>query len=251
MRQLCLDFDHEHDIQDPTGRRNGEPPGRGGPASGHRHRSTRPRRQAALRARTGGHAPGGPQHRTRGSAPTADSGLVTAHHGRGVFVRDQAAADALRAGPLLAEAPRGDGPVAVPRRGHAPRVGSRTPTPPASGARYRRPPWPSAWTSTPTPRAWFVARTGTSPTPSPCRSASPTSLGPLPKAHRLGRTDELGSGRPVRPLRGQGPRDHLHARGSHRPDADPRGSHGLQLPDGVPVLVVLHTGIDQDRRPLR
>lgn len=29
----------------------------------------------------------------------------------------------------------------------------------------------------------------------------------------------------------------------------PEEADGLQVPDGVPVLVVLHTGIDQDRRP--
>jgi GntR family transcriptional regulator len=71
----------------------------------------------------------------------------------------------------------------------------------------------------------------------------------IAKGSVLARNDELGAGDLYARFEDKGhlityTREEVTAR-----MPTPDEASGLQIPDGVPVLVVLHTGLDQDRRP--
>lgn len=65
----------------------------------------------------------------------------------------------------------------------------------------------------------------------------------------LARSDELGSGDLYARLEDQGHRITYTREEVTARMPTPEESSGLALPDGVPVLVVLHTGLDQQRQP--
>jgi GntR family transcriptional regulator len=177
----------------------------------------------------------------------AESGLVTAQHGRGVFVRSKPRL--MRFGqsrysrrlreetglsPFHAEV-RAQGRVpnayatsiarAVPPEAVADRLGVDAKT--KSVVRREN---------------WYFA------------DAEPMQIGityipwTIAKGSPLGKTDDLGPGDLYARFEDRGhtityTREEVTARMPTRDEAQ-----GLQLPDGVPVLVVLHTGIDQNRQ---
>jgi GntR family transcriptional regulator len=178
----------------------------------------------------------------------ADSGLVTAQHGRGVFVRvtprlmrfgqsrySKKLRDETGLSPFHVEV-RAQGRVpnayatsiarAVPPKGVAERLG----VDPKTKSVVRR-------------ENWYFA------------DAEPMQIGTtyipwaIAKGSPLGRTDDLGPGDLYARFEDRGhtityTREEVTAR-----MPTPDEAQDLQIPDGVPVLVVLHTGLDQDREP--
>lgn len=178
----------------------------------------------------------------------AESGLVTAQHGRGVFVRtkprlmrfgqrrySKKLREETGVSPFHAEVTaQGRVPNAyllhiervVPPAAVAERLGVRT----DSRSVVRR-------------ENWYFA------------DAEPMQIGTtyipwdIAKGSVLGKNDDLGPGDLYARFEDRGyaityTREEVTAR-----MPTPQEAAGLMLPDGVPVLVVLHTGIDQQRRP--
>jgi GntR family transcriptional regulator len=180
----------------------------------------------------------------------ADEGLVTAEHGRGVFVRTKprlmrfgAERYSLRlreetAGlpPFAAEAVK-QGRTPTWRRRRSPGSSRRRTSPSGSGSTPRTVP-SSCWEN------WYYAdgepvQVGVTYAPWSVVEGSPVADSP--------QLDDAGgiyvyferTGHTVRRVR-----EEITAR-----MPTPEEAHGLAVPDGVPVLVVLHTGIDQDGLP--
>jgi GntR family transcriptional regulator len=178
----------------------------------------------------------------------ADSGLVTAEHGRGVFVRTKPRL--MRLGQsryskkLREETGLSPFHAEVKEQGRVPNayatsiqravppavVAERLGVDPGSESVVRR-------------ENWYFA------------DAVPVQIGvtyipwTIAEGSPLGETDDLGLGDLYARLEDRGhlisyTREEVTAR---MPTSDEAA--GLQLPDGVPVLVVLHTGFDQDREP--
>jgi len=178
----------------------------------------------------------------------AESGLVTAQHGRGVFVRvkprlmrfgqsrySKKLRDETGISPFHAE---------VKAQGRKPnayleKIGRVVP-PPAVAERLQVSPTTKSVVRR---ENWYFA------------DAEPMQIGvtyvpwEIAKGSELARGDDLGKGDLYARFEDKGhlityTREEVTAR-----MPTPEEASGLMLPDGVPVLVVLHTGIDQDRRP--
>lgn len=178
----------------------------------------------------------------------AESGLVSAQHGRGVFVRDKPRLmrfgqsryskrlrDETGVSPFHAE-------VAAQNRvpnAYLENIGRVVP-PPAIAERLGV---DGTTKSVVRRENWYFA------------DAEPMQIGmtyipwEIAKGSPLGRNDDLGKGDLYARFEDQGyrityTREEVAARMPTQDEVT-----GLMLPDGVPVLVVLHTGLDQDRRP--
>lgn len=178
----------------------------------------------------------------------AESGLVTAQHGRGVFVRSKPRLmrfgqarysrklrEETGVSPFHAEVLAQDRvPNAyltnIERVVPPPAIAERLGVDPNTKSVVRR-------------ENWYFA------------DAEPMQIGvtfipwEIAKGSPLGRNDELGKGDLYARFEEKGhritfTREEVTARMPTHDEA-----RGLMLPDGVPVIVVLHTGLDQDRRP--
>jgi len=178
----------------------------------------------------------------------SEAGLVTAQHGRGVFVRvkprlmrfgqhrySKKLRDETGISPYHAEVKeQGRKPNAylekIGRVVPPPEVAERLQVNPKTKSVVRR-------------ENWYFA------------DAEPMQIGityvpwEIAKGSELARGDNLGKGDLYAQFEDKGhlityTREEITAR-----MPTPEESTGLMLPDGVPVLVVLHTGLDQDRRP--
>ena len=178
----------------------------------------------------------------------AESGLVTAEHGRGVFVR--VAPRLMRFGQsrysrrLREETGLSPFHAEVQAQGRTPNAYLRhieRAMPPAGIAErlHVRPDLKSVVRR----ENWYFA------------DAEPMQIGvtyipwEIAKGSVLARSDELGPGDLYARFEDKGysitfTREEVIAR-----MPTPEEARGLMLPEGVPVLVVLHTGLDQDRRP--
>jgi GntR family transcriptional regulator len=178
----------------------------------------------------------------------AESGLVTAHHGRGVFVRirprlmrfgqsrySKKLRDETGISPFHAEVKaQGRNPNAylekIGRVVPPPSIAERLQVSPKTKSVVRR-------------ENWYFA------------DSEPMQIGvtyipwDIAKGSALARGDELGKGDLYARFEDKG---HLIAYTREEVTArmpTPDEIRGLMLPDGVPVLAVLHTGLDQDRKP--
>jgi len=178
----------------------------------------------------------------------AESGLVTAHHGRGVFVRPQ---------PRL---------MRFGQRRYSKKLRDETGLSPFHAEVRSQDRVPNAYLTSierVVPPHAIAERLGVNPdTKSVVRrenwyfaDAEPMQIGityipwEIAKGSVLARNDELGPGDLYARFEDKGyriafTREEVTARMPTREEA-----RGLMLPDGVPVLVVLHTGLDHDRRP--
>lgn len=178
----------------------------------------------------------------------AESGLVTAHHGRGVFVR--AMPRLMRFGQSRYSKRLRDETGLSPFHAEV-KAQNRVPNAYLSSIERIRPPAAIAQRLEVNPDAksvvrrenWYFA------------DAEPMQIGityipwEIAKGSVLARNDDLGPGDLYARFEDQGylityTREEVTAR-----MPTPEEANGLMLPEGVPVLVVLHTGLNQERRP--
>jgi GntR family transcriptional regulator len=178
----------------------------------------------------------------------AEAGLVTAEHGRGVFVRTK---------PRL---------VRFGQRRYSKKLRDQTGVSPFHAEVLLQNRVPNAYLTNidrVAPPPWVADRLEVNAdTKSVVRrenwyfaDAEPMQIGvtyipwDIAKGSALARNDELGAGDLYARFEDKGhlityTREEVTAR-----MPSPAEASGLMLPDGVPVLVVVHTGLDQERRP--